>query len=253
MPITKDKIKIVNDLFKQMSEGLTRAEFIDSFKNVINQVLGVEKRLIGKIEQGLSDLKGSFSDLQARLESYIESKTTSAISDLNGKVGKALKDQEVGMNFIRDKVRRIKEGKDGHTPIKGKDYFDGTPGKPGKDGSPDTPEQILEKISGVLEIKDIKELKEQLDELKKLREGVRFGGGFSKIAMDIHILDPYTPTTVSTTEYTLTKAPNPEASLKVWRNGALQSLTEDYTLSGKTLTFLIAVAVGEIIKVEHRV
>lgn len=39
--------------------------------------------------------------------------------------------------------------KDGYTPVKGVDYFDGPPGQPGKDGSPDTPEQIVEKLKSL--------------------------------------------------------------------------------------------------------
>ena len=76
------------------------------------------------------------------------------------------------------------------------------------------------------------------------------------MAMDYRILDPYTPTGTingSNTDFILAKAPNPATSLKVYRGGALQSLTEDYTLSSKTITFLIAPVVGEILKVEHRV
>lgn len=52
------------------------------------------------------------------------------------------------VNDTLDKVKKIKAtpGKDGYTPLKGVDYFDGTDGIPGKDGSPDTAEQIANKL-----------------------------------------------------------------------------------------------------------
>ena len=126
----------------------------------------------------------------------------------------------------------------------------------------DAPERLRDKLESLkggerLNKDAIDGLTEELEGLRKIREERRlFGGGFSKMAMDSRILDPYTPggtVNGTNTDFTLTKAPNPTASLKVWRGGALQSLTEDYTLSGKTITFLTAPVVGEILKCEHRI
>jgi hypothetical protein len=40
--------------------------------------------------------------------------------------------------------------------------------------------------------------------------------------------------------FTLTSIPNPASSLAVYRNGLLQKLTQDYTFTGRTVTFVVA-------------
>lgn len=262
--IQEQKFSKLLKLWEVAQDSLTRQEFLDSFKNVINLVLKQEKTSLDKINQALASLNASFSDLKGKTDEYTTKRVNEAINTLQSQVEKVMKEEENLMNFIRDKAARIKEGHDGddgYTPIKGIDYFDG---KPGKDGSPDTADQIINKISGLLEIRDIKNLREELDELRKIREERRFfgGGGFSKMAMDSKIIDPYTPTgTINgvNCDFVLVKAPNPTASLKVYRGGAKKQLNPtgttdgDYSLSGKTITFNVAPLVGEIIEVEHRI
>lgn len=74
------------------------------------------------------------------------------------------------------------DGKDGYTPIKGKDYFDGKQGNPGKDGSPDTPQQIVDKLNKTEELVDQKVIKGLTNTLQSLQRAirdrsVRYGGG----------------------------------------------------------------------------
>lgn len=125
----------------------------------------------------------------------------------------------------------------------------------------DTPEQLRDKLetlqdSNRLSISAIHDLEERLDELKKqIWSGSKGGGGFSKIAMDSHIIDDETPTgTVNgiNTAFVLAGAPNPSSSLKVFINGQRLKLTTDYTFSVKTITFLTAPQVGDIISVDYR-
>jgi len=48
-------------------------------------------------------------------------------------------------------------------------------------------------------------------------------------------------------DFTIEKVPNPLTSLKVYRGGARQRITEDYTVSGKTVSFLVAPVAGEVL------
>lgn len=57
----------------------------------------------------------------------------------------------------------------------------------------------------------------------------------------------------SNTDFTLEETPNPTTSLEVTVNGSEMSLTEDYTLSGDTLSLIIAPPTGSILKVDYRV
>ena len=56
----------------------------------------------------------------------------------------------------------------------------------------------------------------------------------------------------SNTVYTLANTPV-VGSVKVYQNGTRRKVTEDYTISGTTITFLIAPATGDILLVDYRV
>ncbi len=55
----------------------------------------------------------------------------------------------------------------------------------------------------------------------------------------------------SNTNYTLAANPNPDTSLEVYLNGVKLQVTTDYTLSGTTLTMLIAPETGMILQVNY--
>ena len=253
----EQKLKDFKDSLIQLSEGITKSDFVKSFQKILKITLSIEKQLIGKINAMLEQAIDSFKSETEALK-----KTTQAnLSDLTSKYGKsidkALKEQENGLNFLRDKARSLesgRDGEDGYSPVKGVDYFDG------ENGSPDSAEEIrnkLEKLKGDerLKIEAIDELEERLKDLEERPLGGKTGGGFSKIAMDGHIIDPYTPTgdvDGVNTDFVLICAPSPTTSLKVYQDGQKQQLTTDYTLSSKTITFLIAPLTNTIIEVEHR-
>ena len=151
------------------------------------------------------------------------------------------------------KKLEIEDGKDGSTPIKNIDYFDG------KDGSPDTPEQVRDKLESLikgkkLSITAIEDLSNILEKLSKLGNGKLLGSTHTIPSNVIRFKDDETPTgTVngSNTIFITSKTPL-SGSLKVYRGGARQRVTEDYTFLGRTITFLQAPQVGEIILVDYR-
>jgi len=57
----------------------------------------------------------------------------------------------------------------------------------------------------------------------------------------------------SNTTFTLANSPKPAGSLEVTLNGAELMVNEDYTISGDTLTLLIAPPTGSLLKVDYRV
>ena len=56
----------------------------------------------------------------------------------------------------------------------------------------------------------------------------------------------------SNTVFTIKKAPV-SGSLKIYRGGTRQRVTEDYTFSGTTITFTVAPQVGEILLADYRI
>lgn len=100
----------------------------------------------------------------------------------------------------------------------------------------------------------IKGLQEELDRILQMvnSRGINIGGGLS-IPRTTDV-DDETPTGTidgSNTTFTLNYTPI-NGSIKVFRGGARQTVTEDYTISGTTITFLIAPQVGEIIRVDYK-
>ena len=53
--------------------------------------------------------------------------------------------------------------------------------------------------------------------------------------------------------FTLAHNPNPDSSLEVKINGQIQTLTTDYSLSGDTITLVLAWPTGTTIRVNYRV
>ena len=254
------KINKLKELFKIVDESITRKEFIDSFQNVVNLVLRTEKTLTEKHDKNIASLKELFGTLDSQIKTSTDAEVSGTLKELKSTVAKMLKEQETGMNMVRDKLRNLKSGKDGkpadETKIISK-VLKEIPKQ--KDIVLDTAEELRNKLESLtgeerLDWEAIRGLSEELDTLRVSKLGG--GGGFSKIALEIHILDPYLPTgdiNGVNTDFVLKKIPNPDTSLKVYLGGQLQSLTGDYTLSSKTITFTSKIPqTGETLLVEHR-
>lgn len=248
-----DKTAKLKEILKLISENFTKSEFLEFAKALTTQVLAIEKKLIEKNGKDTQELK-------AELDKLIKSTQET--------LNKLFEEQTQNLNFIRDKVRGIKNGKDGR---------DGKNGQDGKDADSkqiikevlklipkqiiETPEQERDKLESLegnerLKISAIDELQEILDELKKRPAGKFGGGGFSKMAMDLHFVDDETPTgTVNGTnkDFVLAHAPNPTASLKVFVNGQKMKLTDDYTLSGQTISFVTVPPTTSLILCDYRI
>ena len=124
----------------------------------------------------------------------------------------------------------------------------------------ETAEIVRDKLESLpdgekLSIQAIQDLADILEELKKKRGNITGGGGINVGALSIHFIDDETPTgTVNGSNKVFTTNLTPATgSLKVYRGGTRQRVTEDYTLSGRTITFTIAPVVGEILLCDYRV
>ena len=106
-----------------------------------------------------------------------------------------------------------------------------------------------------LEIKAIKDLQKMLDELRQLKtQRLGGGGGFSKIHMEGHLVDNELVGTGNgvTTAFSLISIPNPTNSLHIVVGTSELFLTDDWTISGKTITFLTAPPDGAKIRGTYR-
>lgn len=130
--MSHDLLTRINEVFKVVNDGISKADFTAAFKALVDAVNGTRESLKKEV---------------AQLFVSYETKVTKSIEDKLARV----KD---GYTPIRGKD--YTDGLPGYSPVKGKDYFDGTPGRTPiagvdfrlpQDGSPDTGNQIVEKIN----------------------------------------------------------------------------------------------------------
>lgn len=139
----------------------------------------------------------------------------------------------------------------------------GLQGPMGPNGSQLTARELRDKLESLtkgfkLSVQGIDNLPEIITELRNLIEENKKrdpGGGGGFTSPIYNFIDDETVTAVngSTTVFDLKHVPYP-GSLKIYRGGARQRLTEDYTLSnhGKRVTLLIALQAGEILLADYR-
>lgn len=145
------KLDKLTELLKLLNESITRQEFTDAFKAIVDFL----KNLQVKNKEEFQNIKTSFADLSAK----VEGRADEVISDLKDQIILTLSGQ---VEAVQKKLAEVKNGKDGEP---GKDG-DTIVGPPGKDGSPDTGDQIIDKINsadGLIK----QEAVEGLDKLKK--------------------------------------------------------------------------------------
>ena len=122
-----EKLTKLKSLFKLVDESLTKKDFEEKFSKILKFLTDLK----AKNQVDISTLKENISLLSKELKGDNTTNISGLKNEFIKMIDKALKDQEDGLNFMRDKVRNLKEGTDG---------------KDGKDGSPDTSFQIANKL-----------------------------------------------------------------------------------------------------------
>lgn len=136
-----------------------------------------------------------------------------------------------------------KNGQDGKTPILGVDFIVPIP-ENGKDGSPDTPDEIATKLNTLEQKVEIKAIKGIEDIIRKLqmsiREAKRSGGKLGSGGMGnwVHqVFNTSSATTSVTVDNNIAAGGN---AIIVRYQGQMLAHGQQYTVSGKTITFTFA-------------
>jgi len=128
---------------------------------------------------------------------------------------------------------------------------------------PIPPEELRDKLEGLdkkLSIQAIEELPKILEELSKRLSGNTkeslglLKGSIHGRSKEIRFVDDETPAgdiDGANTAFTLKRTPI-YGSVKLYRNGSRQRVTDDYTILGKEITVLVAPQVGEILLADYR-
>lgn len=238
----------LNSIQEHLKNRLTKEEFIKAFQQVINLVLKIQK------EQGVAieKIEATYSALMKKLNSD----TSMSLSEMKAMMGNHFTEYtSKHTDAISQKMAGVKDGKDAdeigitnRVIATLQTYFTELFSKL---SSTETRNK-LEGLQGVerLKISAIDGLEEKLEEIK----GVKVGTAYYGAATKHRFIDDATPTGTingSNKEFTIEKAPV-TGSLKVFMNGARMRITEDYTFSGKTITFTVAPPSGSVLLVDYR-
>ena len=247
MDLDEKQIRGIKKLLNLLEpNALTTEEFVKAFKAVLKQIAELEKKLVEANQIKTAELKTEFE----KLKRGEDNEYTGLQAKTETRLEKAFKEQANALNFIRDKVRNLKhgiDGQDGKTPTK--EELTALISELIPSLELDTPEELANKLETLkgkakLKLSAIDELEERLKELEDRPLRVGGGGGFSKIAMDQHILNwtQFGAGDDTTTEFTLSYKPNPISSLEIMVGGAQLFETDDWTYASSTgvVTFLTA-------------
>ena len=185
-------LKEFADAYKVFTSTMTKEEFINAFKEVIAVVVAMKKQneeemrrmeamheeMTSKMKEGNSgemssikkEMRGTMDKMMAEHERGMEK--------MYAEHEKMVKEQQNGMEFIYDKVRTMKSGKDGESADEEKIV-----GEVLKKLPEEKPEEIRNKLESIkeenekLQIEAIKNLRKELDELKKSGGKASFIGG----------------------------------------------------------------------------
>lgn len=237
--MAEDKALTLKRLFNAIDpDRLTKDDFVNAFEAVVTAINDEKTKLSDLAER----LNQAVQDARANLDET----STLTKADLTTAVASA--------------ISKIQNGKDGYSPTKGIDYFDGISPDPAEVAKlaanliklpeyrapiMDGPEEIATKLDLLDEenqLAAIKKLKAEIEELKK--RPVRSGGTSAMgVAQAMkYVVKRQTPTgTIDGVNATFTVSSAPYAVLSIVINGEFIPLSGNYTIAGKTITFSSAI------------
>lgn len=218
-------------------ESLSKEDFTNAFKKVVDFVKKIEARNL----QEISALKSAIEQAKGTLKSTTDSKLSETQQLMKQDFDKLFEEHSNSLNFIRDKVSDFESGR----LTKDLDLVDEAVARALASSPeiemPEKPQELYDSVE-VLQ-GEIKQLK---DELEILRKSKKLGGGGGTSSMGVKYalgksVVKETPTgTVNGTNkaYTLSRVPNSILSLAI--NGQVIN-DDEYTLAGKTITMTSAI------------
>lgn len=164
----QERLSILRETINTLKGSVTKTEFNSAFKVIKDFVKGAKEVTERQLEKALSIIDRAVRDLEKN-----NNENLYAIQkDVKSSLDKALKEQADSLNFIRDKVRKIKEGIDG------------------KDGKTPTRQELIDLILPLIPepVKALEETAEQTrDKLETLKDDERLDWKAVKGVVGIHV------------------------------------------------------------------
>jgi len=245
----KEMLKIAND-------GLSREEFLESFKKVIDHILKTEIKLIEKIDFKTKAEKEKMEALRKEFSQVIDQAKKESDSTLGGFRKRTMEaiNKLFTRNEVNKKLKNILKAAD--TKIIEVDntmatVTSGTDGIDGIDGKDADVEKIIKEVLDKIEIpekeigiEDVGNLRDELEELRKIK--TKGGGGVSAMGVAqaakwiVKTEEPSGTIDGANTAFTVSK-PRIFAILAMSLNGEFIARLPNYTIAGNTITFSEAI------------
>jgi len=236
-------------------DSLTKEMFVENFKTVVD----FSKKSDDKLVEAVGKMLNAFKELSDKNKNDNELSKSELIALIKSEVSKMLSTSQSKNDEIDIKVSQIKDGVDG------------------KDADE---EVIVGKVLGQIKIPEIQEIKNDLPKMgEQIRDALELlsgderidasaikgikenknlgrvsGGGLNVGSWAIRTIDNELVGTGDgiETDFDINHTPSPSTSLHVKVGTVELFLTEDFTYSAKTITFLTAPPNGAKIRVDYR-
>lgn len=232
--IQGDKLKKLLDKTQEEAKELGRTVFIDDFLKLTRTIVDAFKDLKNGINSEMAKIRGDAEKQSKQLDDKISQAKISLETGVKKVLDEALMEQESGMNFVRDKVRDLKDGADADEEIMIERLRAMIP-------EPETftiPKEILTTLQN--NSKKIKELEDFIERFRKLPVGGRGGGGTSDIGNAASLGRIIRTETLSgtidgvNTEFTV---PTKITTILGYMLNGRAVPSGDYTISGRSITW----------------
>ena len=239
----KDKKKLEEIITFFDKTHLSTDDFIKSFSVIVKIIKDLKKTNENEFDLIHKNFSLMSDKLQNDTGSGVANNKKEMMDYCHAEMEKMYKEHEKMMAGMDAKMKEVKDGKDADEAIIVGKVLAQIP----------TPKEIAKEITfGDISIMKgfqdiINEIKNDLKKSIPVSSGRFFGGSVVHKFMDDEI--PTGTKNGTNTIFTVSKSP---LSLKVYRGGARQRVGEDYTLSNKTITFIVAPSANEIILCDYR-
>lgn len=272
-----DQLQKLKDIAILLKDSIGKEEFTKAFSSLVDFVKRVERDLTKKIDEETQLEKNQLQELNQLYSEAIRRIETDNESNLSNLKRWALK--RVGDIFIESGLEKKVSEKLAKVDSKLSEIVLPNTSVVALEASKMALDEVLpliptkielvtelpklgEPIRDALELLQgddrlsmsaIKGLQEKLERILSFaKNNLNIGGGLSiPRTVDVFGETPTGTINGTNTDFTLSFAPV-SGSVQVYRGGARQKLTEDYTISGSVITFLIAPQVGEIIICDYK-
>jgi len=249
--LNEAKLAKIKEFIELSKSSLTEEEFVSAFKKVIDYIKAMQAKnkaemesLDSKYTEIVNSIKNNYGDDIAGMKQEAMDYCLTEIGKITKRVDAKMaevKDGVDGLSADVNEVARISSDL-AITAIKPLiPTVDAIEADLPKLGAPIRDSLELLQGDERLDKSAIKGLEEEFERLREIRGRVLGGGGFSTIAMQQHFIYKEVPVDSGDhLTFTINHAPSPANSFRLVRSRAEQNVTEDYTLTGKTLVLTLA-------------